>query len=125
MSPQPSYLYPPHTTFYYIPNLHFPTLYHCQGLIKYKAETTYQIRPKRPGTETTQAETTQAETTQDRNDSGLKRLVTKTPENAVLVVEQERTCRVVYLIKWLSIFVRVRIFWTSNIICYNCVPLYS
>ena len=40
------------------PNLHFPTLYYCQGLIKYKAETTYQIRPKRPGTETTQAETT-------------------------------------------------------------------
>ena len=29
------------------PNLHFPTLYYCQGLIKYKAETTYQIRPKR------------------------------------------------------------------------------
>ena len=23
------------------PNLHFPTLYYCQGLIKYKAETTY------------------------------------------------------------------------------------
>ena len=39
------------------PNLHFPTLYYCQGLIKYKAETTYQIRPKRPRTETTQAET--------------------------------------------------------------------
>ena len=55
------------------PNLHFPTLYYCQGLIKYKAETTYQVRPKRPRTETTQAETTQAETTQGRNDSGLKR----------------------------------------------------
>ena len=55
------------------PNLHFPTLYYCQGLIKYKAETTYQIRPKRPRTETTQAETTQAETTQGRNNSGLKR----------------------------------------------------
>ena len=55
------------------PNLHFPTLYYCQGLIKYKAETTYQIRPKRPRTKTTQAETTQAETTQGRNDSGLKR----------------------------------------------------
>ena len=54
-------------------NLHFPTLYYCQGLIKYKAETTYQIGPKRPRTETTQAETTQAETTQGRNDSGLKR----------------------------------------------------
>ena len=92
------------------PNLHFPTLYYCQGLIKYKAETTYQIRPKRPWTETTQAETTQAETTQGRNDSGPKR-----PENAFAVVEQERTCRVVHLIIWLSIFVRVRIFWTSNI----------
>ena len=43
-------------------------LYYCQGLIKYKAETTYQIRPKRPRTEMTQAETTQG-----RNDSGLKR----------------------------------------------------
>ena len=50
------------------PNLHFPTLYFCQSLIKYKAETTYQIRPKRPRTEKTQAETTQG-----RNDSGLKR----------------------------------------------------
>ena len=54
-------------------NLPFPILYYCHGLIKYKAETTYQIRPKRPRTETTQAETTQAETTQGRNDSGLKR----------------------------------------------------
>ena len=44
------------------PSLHFLTLYYC--LIKYKAETTYQIRPKRPRTETTQAETTKAETTQ-------------------------------------------------------------
>ena len=35
------------------PNLPFPTLYYCQGLIKYKAGTTYQIRPKRPGAETT------------------------------------------------------------------------
>ena len=75
------------------PNLHVLTLYYCQGLIKYKAETTYQIRPKRPRTETTQAETTQAETTQGRNDSGPKR-----PENAIAVVEQERTCRVVHLI---------------------------
>ena len=32
-----------------------------------------------------------------------------------MVVEQERTCRVVHLIIWLSIFVRVRIFWISNI----------
>ena len=45
------------------PNLHFPTIYNCQDLIKYKAETTYQIKPKRPRTETTQG----------RNDSGLKR----------------------------------------------------
>ena len=41
------------------PNLHFPTLYYCQGLIKYKAKTTYQIRLKRPKPETTQAEMTQ------------------------------------------------------------------
>ena len=54
------------------PNLYFPTLYYCQGLIKYKAETTYQIRQKRPRTVRTQAETTQAETTQGRHDSGLK-----------------------------------------------------
>ena len=53
--------------------MHIPTLNYCQGLIKYNAETTYQIRPKRPRTETTQAETTQAETTQGRNESGLKR----------------------------------------------------
>ena len=32
-----------------------------------------------------------------------------------MVVEQKRTCRVVHLIIWLSIFVRVRILWTSNI----------
>ena len=31
------------------PNLHFPTLYYCQGLIKYKAETIYQIRRNYPG----------------------------------------------------------------------------
>ena len=81
-SHRPAYLYLPHTTFYYIPNLHFPTLYYCQGLIKYRAETTYQIRPK---------------TTQDRNDSGRydlgrndsrpKWLRPKRPENAVAVVE--------------------------------------
>ena len=74
-SPQPTYLYPPNTTFYYIHQPAFPTLYYCQGLIKYKAETTYQIRPKRPRTETTKTETTQAETTRGRNDSGLKRTV--------------------------------------------------
>ena len=61
------------TPFITYTNRHFPTLYYCQGLIKYKAETTYQIRPKRPSTDTTQAETTQAEPTQGRNDSGLKR----------------------------------------------------
>ena len=60
------------------PSLHFPTLYYCHGLIKYKAETIYQIRPKRPRTETTQAETTKAETTQGRNDSGLKWLRAET-----------------------------------------------
>ena len=54
-------------------NLHFHTLYYCQGLIKYKTEKIYQIRPKRLRTETTQAETSQTETTQGRNDSGLKR----------------------------------------------------
>ena len=95
--------YPIHVTSAYIPvptstfitysSLHFPTLYYCQGLIKYKAETTYQIRPKRPRTEMTQAETIQG-----RNDSGPKR-----PENAVAVVEQESTCRVVHLIIWLYI----------------------
>ena len=46
------------------PNLYFLTLYYCQGLIKYKADTTNQIRPKRHRTETTQAETIQAEITQ-------------------------------------------------------------
>ena len=78
--------YPIHVTSAYIscthltipfityPNLHFPTLYYCQGLIKYKAETIYLIRPKLPRTETTQAETIQAETSQGRNDSGLKRM---------------------------------------------------
>ena len=29
-----------HYLFITFPNLHFPTLYYCQGLIKYKAETT-------------------------------------------------------------------------------------
>ena len=87
------HLTPPFITF---PNLHAPTLYYCQGLIKYKAETTYQIRPNPPRTETTQAETTQAETTLGRNDSGQKR-----PENAAAVVEQECKCRVVNLIIWL------------------------
>ena len=56
---QPTHFTLPFITY---PNLHFPTLYYCQGLIKYKTETAYQIRPKRPRTETTQTETTQAET---------------------------------------------------------------
>ena len=42
------------------PNLHFPTLYYCQGVIKYKTE----IRPKRPRNESTKVETTQAEMNQ-------------------------------------------------------------
>ena len=46
------------------PNLHFRTLYYYQSLSKYTAETIYQIRPKLPRTETTQAETTKAEMTQ-------------------------------------------------------------
>ena len=83
MKNTPSYIiyptYPIHVTSAYIPVptshyllLHTPTcinLYYCQCLIKYKAETTYQIRPKRSRAETTQAETTQAETIQSRNDS--------------------------------------------------------
>ena len=44
--------------------------------------------------------------TRNQNDSRMQNFA---------VVEQERTCRVVHLIIWLSIFVRVRIFWTSNI----------
>ena len=31
------------------PNLHFPTLNYCQGLIKYKAKMTYQITLNDPG----------------------------------------------------------------------------
>ena len=65
-----------------------------------------RFRPKRPRPKRLRAEMTQAETTRGRNDSGSKR-----PENAVAVVEQERTCTVVHL----SIFLRVRIFLTSNI----------
>ena len=53
-----------------------PTLLHRS--IKYMAEITYQIRPKRLRAETTQAKTTKAETTQDRNDSVPKRLRTET-----------------------------------------------
>ena len=47
------------------PNLHFPTLYYCQGLIKYKAETTYQIRPKRLRPKRLRAEMTQTKTTRE------------------------------------------------------------
>ena len=77
-----------HLTLLFItyPNLHFPTLYYCQGLIKYKAEITYQIRPQRPRAETTRAEMTQTKTTRECS-CGC------------------RTCRVVHLIIWLSIFV--------------------
>ena len=49
------------------PTLHFPTLYYCQGLIKYKAETTYQIRPKRPRTRNDSGRNDPG-----RNDSGPK-----------------------------------------------------
>ena len=95
MPTQRTYLYPPHSTFYYIPNLHFPTLYYCQGLIKYKAEMIYQIRPKLPRTEKRlRPKRFRAEMTQVWNER---------PENAVAVVEQESTCRVVRLIIWLSI----------------------
>ena len=41
------------------PNLHFPTLYYCQCLIKYKTETTYQIKPKPPRPKRLRAEMTQ------------------------------------------------------------------
>ena len=81
-------------------NLHFPALYYCQGLITYKAEMTYQndpgpkrLRPKRPRQKRLRAEMSQAKTT---------------PECSCGC----RTCRVDHLIIWLSIFVRVRIFWT-------------
>ena len=42
-----------------------------------------------------------------------------------MVVEQERTCRVVHLIIWLSVFVRVRIFCTSNIFVITVFPYTS
>ena len=42
-----------HLTLSFITYLHVPILYHCQGLINYKSETTYQIRSTRPRTETT------------------------------------------------------------------------
>ena len=75
--------YPIHVTSAYIPVpasqyllLHTPTCISLPYIIPYptlyKAETIYQIRPKLPGTETTEADMTQAETTQGRNDSGLK-----------------------------------------------------
>ena len=78
------------------------TLYYGQSLIKYKAKTIYQIRPKLPRAETTQAETTQTDTTQAETTQGRKGW-NERPENAVAAVEQERTCRVVSLIIWLSI----------------------
>ena len=84
------------------PNLHFPTLYYCKGSNDPGLK---RLRPKRP-----RPKRLKAEMTQDSNDSGPKR-----PENAVAVVEQERTCRVIHPFIWLSIFVRVRIFRTFNI----------
>ena len=48
------------------------TLYYCQGLIKFKAETIYQIRPKLPRTETT------GRNDLGRNDSGPKWLRAET-----------------------------------------------
>ena len=108
---------PPHVTSVYIPvptsqylllhtpTLYFPTLYYCQGLIKYniikyKAKTIYQIRPKLPRTKTTRAEMNQGWNEQ--------------PEYAVAVVEQEHTCSCPFDYIALNI-VRVRIFCTSNI----------
>ena len=98
-SPQRTYLYPPHNTFYYLPQPAFPYLYYCQGLIKYKAKMIYQIRPNYPGQKRLRPKwprpkRLRAEMTQGWNER---------PENAVAVVEQERTCRVVHLIIWLSI----------------------
>ena len=93
------------------PNLHFPPLYYCQGLIKYKAEPIYQIRPKLPRTETTQAKTTQAETTQGRNDPGLKqttRACSCSCRTGKFMLSCPSGCMALNI-------VRVRIFWTSII----------
>ena len=59
------------------PKLHFPPLYYCQGLIQYKAETTYQIRPKRPRTERLRPKwprpkRLRAEMTRDQNDPRIQ-----------------------------------------------------
>ena len=58
------------------PNLHFPTLYYCQRLIKYKAETIFQIRPKLPRTQPdmTQAERLRAEMTQAETNDPIMQL---------------------------------------------------
>ena len=76
------------------PNLHFPTLYYCQGLIKYMAETTYQIRSKRPRTEPLRPKRPKPKRQRVEMTQGWN----ERPENAVAVVEQVRTCRVVHLI---------------------------
>ena len=41
------------------PNLHFPTLYYCQGLIKYKAETPIKFGRNDPGPKRLRSEMTQ------------------------------------------------------------------
>ena len=46
-SPQPTYVPTSHYLLLHTRTGISLSLYHCQGLIKYKAETTYQIRPKR------------------------------------------------------------------------------
>ena len=47
------------------PNLHFPTLYYWQGLITYKVETAYQIRPKRHRPKRLSAEVSQTKMTRE------------------------------------------------------------
>ena len=96
--------YPIHVTSAYIavPTSHYLLLhtpsciYYCQGLIEYNAEPTYQIKPKLLRPKRLRSEMTQTKTTRECSwGCGI--------------------CRVVHLIIWLSILVRVRIFWTSNI----------
>ena len=91
--------------------LHTPTCISPPYII---ATALLNIRPKRP-------------TKLGRNDPGPKRLRPKRPKPKRHKTEMTqtkttrqcscgcRTCRNVYLIIWLSIFVRVRIFWTSYI----------
>ena len=88
--------YPIHVTSAYIPvsTLHY-LLLHTQPAFPYPIlgrndPGPKQLWPKRP-----RPKWLRAEMTQGRNER---------PENVVAVVEQERTCRVVHLIIWLSIF---------------------